>query len=115
MIKRQPRLPRFMAGGETNPLGARDVSRQLMGYENFLPEASFPVIPTRENGEAAGALFFFLFFSALGFFFSRPLLNWPFAILSSLCLRDSWFSSESRLKSAICLRGASAAAKKLSK
>ena len=23
MIKRQPYLPRFMAGGETNPLGAR--------------------------------------------------------------------------------------------
>jgi hypothetical protein len=28
-----------------------------------------------------------LFFSAFGFFFSRLLLNWPFAILSSLRLR----------------------------
>jgi hypothetical protein len=26
---------------------------------------------------------FFLFFSAFGFFFSRLLLNWPFATLSS--------------------------------
>jgi hypothetical protein len=44
----------------------------LYGYENFLPEASFPVIRTSENIEAVGALFF-LFFSTLGFFFSRPL------------------------------------------
>ena len=28
MIKRQPYLPRFMTGGETNPLCARNVSRQ---------------------------------------------------------------------------------------
>ena len=35
-----------------------------------MPEASFPVIRTSVNGEAAGALFF-LFFSAFGFFFSR--------------------------------------------
>src|SRR2546430_1985184 len=28
MIVRQPYLPRFMAGGETNPLGARSLSRQ---------------------------------------------------------------------------------------
>jgi hypothetical protein len=45
--------------------------------ENFLPEASLPV--TSVNGEAAGPLFLFLFFSALGFFFPRLLLNWPFA------------------------------------
>ena len=53
--------------------------RAHLGYENFLPEASFPVIRASVNGEAAGALFF-LFFSALGFFFSRLLLNWLFAI-----------------------------------
>jgi len=35
------------------------------------------------NGEVAGMLFF-LFLSAFGFFFSRLLRNWPFAILSSL-------------------------------
>jgi hypothetical protein len=35
------------------------------------------------NGEAAGVLFF-LFLSAFGFFFSRLLLNRPFAISSSL-------------------------------
>ena len=29
MIARQPYLPRFMAGGPGNPLGARDVSRQF--------------------------------------------------------------------------------------
>jgi len=52
-------------------------------YENFLPLASFPVIRTGVNGEAAGASFF-LFLSAFGFFFSRLLLIWPFAILSSL-------------------------------
>jgi lipoprotein-anchoring transpeptidase ErfK/SrfK len=28
MIKRQPYLPRFMTGGETNPFRARNVSRQ---------------------------------------------------------------------------------------
>ena len=39
------------------------------------------------NGEPAGTLFFFfLFLSAFGFFFSRLLRNWPFAILSSLLL-----------------------------
>ena len=63
-----------------------DAGLSALGYENFLPEASFPVIRASVNGEAAGALFF-LFFSALGFFFSRLLLNWLFATLSSLCLR----------------------------
>jgi len=63
-----------------------DAGLSTLGYENFLPEASFPVIRASVNGEAAGALFF-LFFSALGFFFSRLLLNWLFATLSSLCLR----------------------------
>jgi len=58
-----------------------DAGTSTLGYENFLPEASLPV--TCVNGDAAGALFFFLFFSALGFFFSRLLLNWPFATLSS--------------------------------
>ena len=62
-----------------------EAGTSTLGYENFLPEASLPV--TSVNGEAAGALFFFLFFSALGFFFSRLLLNWPFATLSSLCLQ----------------------------
>jgi hypothetical protein len=66
-----------------------DAGTSTLGYENFLPEASLPV--TSVNGEAAGALFFFLFFSALGFFFSRLLLNWPFATLSSLCLRRTHF------------------------
>jgi len=61
-----------------------DAGTSTLGYENFLREAPLPV--TSVNGEAAGALFF-LFFSALGFFFSRLLLNWPFATLSSLCLR----------------------------
>jgi len=36
----------------------------------------------RSNADATGALFF-LFFSAFGFFFSRLLLNWPFATLAS--------------------------------
>jgi hypothetical protein len=53
-----------------------------LSYENFLPEASFPIIRTRSNANGIGALFF-LFFSAFGFFFSRLLLNWPFATLSS--------------------------------
>jgi hypothetical protein len=57
-------------------------------YAIFLPEASFPVIRASVNGETAGALFF-LFFSAFGFFFSRLLLIWPFATLSSLCLRNT--------------------------
>ena len=61
-----------------------DAGSSTLGYENFLPEASLPV--TSVNGDAAGALFF-LFFSTLGFFFSRLLLNWLFATLSSLCLR----------------------------
>jgi hypothetical protein len=50
-------------------------------YENFLPEGSFPIIRTRSNTDGTGALFF-LFFSAFGFFFSRLLLNWPFATVS---------------------------------
>ena len=45
-----------------------DAGSAHCGYENFLPEASFPVIRTSVNGEAAGVLFFFLFFSAFGFF-----------------------------------------------
>ena len=57
-----------------------------LSYENFLPEASFPIIRTRSNSDGTEALFF-LFFSAFGFFFSRLLLNWPFATLSSLRLR----------------------------
>jgi hypothetical protein len=52
-------------------------------YENFLSETSFPIIRTRSNGDGIGALFFLLF-SAFGFFFSRLLLNWPFATLSFL-------------------------------
>jgi hypothetical protein len=65
----------------------RNLGRRIeyIGYENFLPEASFPVIRVSVNGEAAGAPFF-LFFSALGFFFSRLLLNWLFATLFPLCL-----------------------------
>jgi hypothetical protein len=53
----------------------------LPDYQNFLREASFPIIRT-PNADGTGAAFF-LFFSAFGFFFSRLLLNWPFAILSS--------------------------------
>ena len=54
----------------------------------FLRDASFPIIrtPNADGTEAA----FFLFFSAFGFFFSRLLLNWPFAILSSLRLRAAF-------------------------
>jgi len=52
-------------------------------YQNFLPPASLPVSRTGVNGDAAGASFF-LFLSAFGFFFSRLLLIWPFAISSSL-------------------------------
>ena len=55
-----------------------DAGSSTLGYENFLPEAYFPVIRASVNGEAARALFF-LFFSALGFFFSRLLLKWLFA------------------------------------
>ena len=58
---------------------------RLPDYQNFLREASFPIIPT-PNADGTGAAFF-LFFSAFGFFFSRLLLNWPFAILSSLRLQ----------------------------
>jgi hypothetical protein len=65
-----------------------DAGSNTLGYENFLPEASFPVIRASVKGEAVGALFF-LFFSALGFFFSRLLLSWLFAILFSLCLRNT--------------------------
>ena len=57
-----------------------------LSYENFWPEASFPIIRTRSNANGTEALFF-LFFSAFGFFFSRLLLNWPFATSSSLRLR----------------------------
>jgi hypothetical protein len=47
-----------------------------------LLEPSFPIIRTRSNTDGTEALFL-LFFSAFGFFFSRLLLNWPFATLSS--------------------------------
>lgn len=72
-----PKVNRTIARGR--PTGARP------NYENFRPRASFPVIDVGANGEAAGTLFF-LFFSAFGFFFSRLLLNCPFATLSSLLL-----------------------------
>jgi hypothetical protein len=65
-------LPTFLRGVEG------------LSYENFLSETSFLIIRTRSNANGTGALFFlFLFLSALGFFFSRLLLNWPFATLSS--------------------------------
>ena len=51
-----------------------------------MSEVSFPIIRTRSNTDVTGALFF-LFFSAFGFFFSRLLLNWPFATVPSLRLR----------------------------
>ena len=57
-----------------------------LSYENYLPETSFPIVRTRSNTDGTGALFF-LFFSAFGFFFSRLLLNWPFATVPSLRLR----------------------------
>jgi hypothetical protein len=44
-------------------------------YKNFLLAPAFPVSSVDANGESAGAPFFFLFFSAFGFFFSRLLLN----------------------------------------
>jgi lipoprotein-anchoring transpeptidase ErfK/SrfK len=37
MIKRQPYLPRFMAGGETNPLGARAMYLGNTQYEFMAP------------------------------------------------------------------------------
>lgn len=52
--------------------------------ENFRPPSGLPFIGAVANGEACRAPFFFLFLSALGFFFSRLLLNWPFAMLCSL-------------------------------
>jgi len=52
-------------------------------YEDFLPCKPLPTTELDMNGEAAG-VFFFLFLSAFGFFFSRLLLNCPFAISSSL-------------------------------
>jgi hypothetical protein len=59
-------------------------------YDNFPPRGSFPVSRTGVNGEATGALFF-LFLSAFGFFFSRLLRIWPFAILISLLVgRANW-------------------------
>jgi hypothetical protein len=65
-------LPTFLRGVEG------------LSYENFLSEASFPIIRTRSNANGTEALLFlFLFLSAFGFFFSRLLLNWPFATLSS--------------------------------
>jgi hypothetical protein len=55
-------------------------------HENFLPTVFCPVGHAGVNGDATGAAFF-LFLSALGFFFfSRLLLNWPFAISSTLLL-----------------------------
>jgi hypothetical protein len=56
----------------SNP-GRRSGERE--NYENFPPAALFPVSLAGVNGETAGALFFFLFLSAFGFFFSRLLLN----------------------------------------
>jgi hypothetical protein len=53
--------------------------------QDFLPPASFPVSRTGVNGEGAAASFF-LFLSAFGFFFSRLLLIWPFATVSSLLM-----------------------------
>jgi hypothetical protein len=52
--------------------------------ENFRPPGALPFIGAEANGETGGAPFFFLFLSAFGFFFSRLLLNWPFAMLCSL-------------------------------
>jgi hypothetical protein len=63
--------------------GYRLLTPDQADYENFLSETSFPIIRTRSNGDGTGAPFFLLF-SAFGFFFSRLLLNWPFATLSSL-------------------------------
>lgn len=52
--------------------------------ENFLPPGALPIIGAGVNGETGGAPFFLLFLSAFGFFFSRLLLNWPFAMSCSL-------------------------------
>src|SRR6185312_16244954 len=49
--------------------------------ENFLPLGALPIIGDGVNGETGGAPFFLLFLSAFGFFFSRLLLNWPFALV----------------------------------
>ena len=67
-------------------LGTFPAGLSGLSYENFLPEAPFPTVRTRSNTDGTGGLFF-LFFSAFGFFFSRLLLNWPFATLPSLRLQ----------------------------
>ena len=79
-------------GVETSPARAMrwkcvpDRRSEQDNHENFLPTVFCPVGHAGVNGEATGAAFF-LFLSALGFFFfSRLLLNWPFAISSTLLL-----------------------------
>jgi hypothetical protein len=67
--------------------GYRLLTPDQADYENFLSETSFPIIRTRSSGDGTGAPFFLLF-SAFGFFFSRLLLNWPFATLSSLACSE---------------------------
>jgi hypothetical protein len=52
--------------------------------ENFRPSGPLPIIGAGAKGETGGVPFFFLFLSAFGFFFSRLLLNWPFAMVCSL-------------------------------
>lgn len=52
--------------------------------ENFRLPGAFPLIGAGAKGETGGTPFFFLFLSAFGFFFSRLLLNWPFAMVGSL-------------------------------
>ena len=89
--------PRFSAQTEKSVMGVETSPARTMrwkcvpdhrseqdNHENFLPTVFCPVGHAGVNGEATGAAFF-LFLSALGFFFfSRLLLNWPFAISSTL-------------------------------
>ena len=53
MIVRQPYLPRFMAGGETNPLGARDsisARRSIASTAPTSPRRSGPSFPRAASG-----------------------------------------------------------------
>jgi hypothetical protein len=49
--------------------------------ENFRPPGTLPSISAGAKDETGGAPFFFLFLSAFGFFFSRLLLDCPFAMV----------------------------------
>jgi lipoprotein-anchoring transpeptidase ErfK/SrfK len=53
MIKRQPYLPRFMAGGETNPLGARAMYLGILNIGSMAPISRRPSAPSCLRGAFA--------------------------------------------------------------